>query len=51
MNQHGRKFTNDIDFATVLTIFFVPALYAAWFRVQHGGPATHHVPAHVVVES
>jgi multidrug efflux pump subunit AcrB len=23
--------------ATVLTIFFVPALYAAWFRVQRVG--------------
>jgi multidrug efflux pump len=23
--------------ATILTILFVPALYAAWFRVQRGG--------------
>jgi multidrug efflux pump subunit AcrB len=28
--------------ATVLTIFFVPALYAAWFRVRRGSP---HVAA------
>ncbi len=26
--------------ATVLTIFFVPALYAAWFRVERAGAAT-----------
>lgn len=25
--------------ATVLTLFFVPALYAAWFRVKHDEPA------------
>jgi multidrug efflux pump subunit AcrB len=31
---------------TVLTIFFVPALYAAWFRVRRGAaPSTAPVPA------
>jgi multidrug efflux pump subunit AcrB len=25
--------------ATILTIFFVPALYAAWFRVERAGAA------------
>jgi hypothetical protein len=24
-----------ITVATVLTLFFLPALYAAWFRVRH----------------
>jgi multidrug efflux pump subunit AcrB len=28
-----------ITVATVLTLFFVPALYAAWFRVQADEPA------------
>jgi Cu/Ag efflux pump CusA len=31
-----------LSVATVLTIFFVPALYAAWFRIARqpaGGPA------------
>jgi hypothetical protein len=47
--------------ATILTILFVPALYAAWFRVEHApdpvpaaaaghppepSPATPAVPAH-----
>jgi multidrug efflux pump subunit AcrB len=35
--------------ATVLTIFFVPALYAAWFNVKHAtklGPAALPLPAH-----
>jgi multidrug efflux pump subunit AcrB len=38
--------------ATVLTIFFVPALYAAWFRIRRAeapaavGPAPLPVPAH-----
>ena len=27
--------------ATLLTILFLPALYAAWFRVPHMPPATH----------
>ena len=31
--------------ATILTIFFVPALYAAWFRVARGGPGQDRVPA------
>ena len=32
--------------ATLLTIFFVPALYAAWFRVaQTPGPAAAGTPA------
>jgi multidrug efflux pump subunit AcrB len=34
--------------ATVLTIFFVPALYAAWFRVTRAaepGPAAVPAPA------
>jgi multidrug efflux pump len=26
-------------FATVLTVLFVPALYAAWFRVEKTPPA------------
>jgi multidrug efflux pump len=28
-----------ITLATVLTLFFLPALYAAWFRVRHERPA------------
>src|SRR6185437_1300114 len=28
-----------ITLATVLTLFFLPALYAAWFRVRHEEPA------------
>jgi multidrug efflux pump subunit AcrB len=28
-----------ITLATVLTLFFLPALYAAWFRVRHDKPA------------
>jgi len=36
--------------ATFLTIFFLPALYAAWFRVKRGDaptavPAPTRVPA------
>jgi multidrug efflux pump len=31
--------------ATVLTIFFVPALYAAWFRVERAGAAPAGTPA------
>jgi multidrug efflux pump subunit AcrB len=31
--------------ATLLTIFFVPALYAAWFRVGRAGPAPAGTPA------
>jgi multidrug efflux pump len=32
--------------ATLLTIFFVPALYAAWFRVARTpGPAAASTPA------
>jgi multidrug efflux pump subunit AcrB len=31
--------------ATLLTIFFVPALYAAWFRVERAGPAPAGTPA------
>jgi len=34
--------------ATILTIFFVPALYAAWFRVRRAsesGPAAVPAPA------
>jgi multidrug efflux pump len=38
--------------ATVLTIFFVPALYAAWFRVERVAAAGPHpsgaVPAAVL---
>jgi multidrug efflux pump len=30
--------------ATVLTLFFLPALYAAWFRVQPAGPAQAPLP-------
>jgi multidrug efflux pump subunit AcrB len=33
-----------ITVATVLTLFFLPALYAAWFRVRHEEPARE--PAH-----
>ncbi|MBS0582244.1 MAG: efflux RND transporter permease subunit, partial [Proteobacteria bacterium] len=29
--------------ATALTLLFLPALYAAWFRVRRGEPATHPV--------
>ena len=31
--------------ATILTIFFVPALYAAWFRVGRAAPAPAGAPA------
>jgi len=31
--------------ATILTIFFVPALYAAWFRVGRAAPAPAGTPA------
>jgi hypothetical protein len=30
--------------ATVLTLFFLPALYAAWFRVRRTPPARADVP-------
>jgi multidrug efflux pump len=34
--------------ATLLTIFFVPALYAAWFRVgRAAAPATSATPSHI----
>ncbi len=36
-----------LTIATVLTIFFVPALYAAWFRVEHSTEPTA-MPAPVV---
>jgi len=32
-----------ITLATVLTLFFLPALYAAWFRVRHDEPAREFV--------
>jgi hypothetical protein len=31
--------------ATALTLVFVPALYAAWFRVRRDGPAAAPAPA------
>jgi len=31
--------------ATLLTIFFVPALYVAWFRVPRAGVASVSMPA------
>jgi multidrug efflux pump len=31
--------------ATVMTILFVPALYAAWFRVRPAPPETAHARA------
>ncbi len=31
--------------ATILTIFFVPALYAAWFRVERAGAVPAGAPA------
>jgi multidrug efflux pump len=34
-----------ITLATVLTLFFLPALYAAWFRVGRSEPATQTAPA------
>jgi Cu/Ag efflux pump CusA len=35
-----------LTIATLLTIFFVPALYAAWFRVaRQGVPETRAVAA------
>jgi len=35
-----------LTIATLLTIFFVPALYAAWFRVaRERAPKTHGVAA------
>jgi len=33
-----------ITVATVLTLFFLPALYAAWFRVRHDEPAREPAP-------
>ena len=33
-----------ITVATVLTLFFLPALYAAWFRVCHDEPAREPAP-------
>ena len=33
-----------ITVATVLTLFFLPALYAAWFRVQPHETATRSAP-------
>jgi multidrug efflux pump subunit AcrB len=33
-----------ITLATVLTLFFLPALYAAWFRVRHDEPAAEIEP-------
>jgi len=32
--------------ATILTLFFVPALYAAWYRVGRMGTAQDHLRAH-----
>ncbi|WP_280155012.1 efflux RND transporter permease subunit [Piscinibacter sp. XHJ-5] len=42
-----------LTIATVLTIFFVPALYAAWFKVRRDQPAGGTDPAagHVVLAS
>jgi multidrug efflux pump len=34
-----------LTIATVLTIFFVPALYAAWFKVRREAPAANVVVA------
>jgi multidrug efflux pump len=34
-----------LTIATVLTIFFVPALYAAWFKVRREAPAANLVVA------
>jgi multidrug efflux pump len=34
-----------ITLATVLTLFFLPALYAAWFRVRRDAPAAASEPA------
>jgi len=31
--------------ATALTVFFLPALYAAWFRVERGQSDTESAPA------
>jgi multidrug efflux pump len=36
-----------LTIATVLTIFFVPALYAAWFRVQRAAAPDAVEPAAV----
>ena len=33
--------------ATVLTLFFLPALYVAWFRIKE--PATQTVGSHATV--
>ena len=41
--------TRSLSAATVLTIFFVPALYAAWFEVARTtapAPAATTAPAH-----
>jgi hypothetical protein len=37
-----------LTIATVLTIFFVPALYAAWFKVRRQ-PAGQSVPVPVAL--
>jgi multidrug efflux pump subunit AcrB len=34
-----------LTIATALTIFFVPALYAAWFRVQRASAPHEATPA------
>ena len=39
-----------LTIATVLTIFFVPALYAAWFKVQRvSAGTTDPVPGNAVL--
>jgi len=42
-----------LTIATLLTIFFVPALYAAWFKVRRHQPAggTDPVPGSAVLVS
>ena len=40
--------------ATALTLLFLPALYAAWFRVKRGEPAkavaaAKHEPPHLAI--
>jgi hypothetical protein len=40
-----------LTIATLLTIFFVPALYAAWFRVERESPAANRTVAQAPLDS
>jgi len=45
LGTHGHFDHGGLVVATALTLVFVPALYAAWFRVRRNAPAQdHHLP-------